>query len=780
VLSRLLLLALGLVASPVFARTLEGVVREAGTRRPVPGALVSVVDAEGQTVDEGVITDDTGSFVLTLPDRRDGKTGGRFVVDVDTSGYERLVESVQLRADRATTNVTLYLTPTVTGETQVRERRSKEAVARGAHRIDGNEVNELPGTYGDPAKAIENFPGMGRVLLSQGSLFVRGASPNETAVYVDDYEIPDLYHYTGSTSVINIPFVESVELVPGAFSARFGRSTGGVVVLKTKKLPTDDVHGFAKADVIDAGAYVGVPVDDNIVVGASARRSYLDAIRAVQLSTVGTGDDVVLVPTYWDYQLKLDWDTAPGHEFVVFLFGSGDRELYTADGAGLLDRYTRTNDSDFHRLSLRYAHGVGAGLSHAMTLTFGYDRLTLNEEAGLRFKDRQSGDVQLRDEWTWRTTSLGGRPTKLVVGLDATARVDGWEFGGFLADDGTVSFPTPDLLGGVRARQSTLGTARGTAAVYVEGTLEPIDRVTLVPGLRLEGMMLEGPDGPTPYVLLEPRLAATWQLTDGPFGSMVRVGGGASSRPPDADEVAAAAAFGTALPPQRALSFQGGLEQALGEGLALSTTVYSIWRDQLTAKAREFPVADRPGTSPVVAGGSGESVGAELLLRFTLPQKAFAWLTYSLARHTRTDGDVKGDTLTVPYGYASAFDTTHLLGVVGQVQLPWNLRAGARYRVATGMPDDGIQGGLFDADSGRYLPVAAPKGSARFPVFQAVDLRLDWTTTFDWFELTAYADLVNAFNLRAQEGTLYNFDFSETQPRLGLPTIPAIGAKATF
>ena len=80
----------------------------------------------------------------------------------------------------------------------MRERRSKEAVARGAHRIDGTEATEMAGTYGDPAKAIENFPGMGRVLLSQGSLFVRGAAPNESAVFVDDYEIPDLYHFTGS------------------------------------------------------------------------------------------------------------------------------------------------------------------------------------------------------------------------------------------------------------------------------------------------------------------------------------------------------------------------------------------------------------------------------------------------------------------------------------------------------------------------------------------------------------------------------------------------------
>ena len=137
----------------------------------------------------------------------------------------------------------------------------------GSHRIEGKAVNEMAGTYGDPAKAIENFPGNGRVKRSQGSLFVRGAQPNQTAVYVDEFLVPDLYHFTGSTSVINIPFVDSVELVPGVYSARFGRATGGLVRLTTRKLPTDDVHGFAKVDLIDAGAYIGVPLSDNAALG---------------------------------------------------------------------------------------------------------------------------------------------------------------------------------------------------------------------------------------------------------------------------------------------------------------------------------------------------------------------------------------------------------------------------------------------------------------------------------------------------------------------------------
>lgn len=768
----LLLLALG-AADAARALSVEGTVREAGTRRPIPGALVSLADGGDSSV-----SDDAGAFVLALPDA--AMRTGAVLIEIDTDGYRRLVERVVLRRGRETTAVDLYLVPSEVGETTVRERRSKEALARGAHRIEDREVNELPGTYGDPAKAIENFPGMGRVLLSQGSLFIRGAAPNESAIYVDDYEIPDLYHFTGSTSVINIPFVESVELVPGAFSARFGRSIGGIVTLKTRKLPTDGVHGFAKADVIDAGAYVGVPVNDKIAVGASARRSYLDAIRQGQTALSGTGDTVVQVPTYWDYQLKLDWDTSPGHEFVVFAFGSGDREENIADGNGAIEAFRRNNDSDFHRLSLRYTHAVGGGLTHALTLVGGYERATLNEEAGLRFKDRQSLDLQLRDEWTWRTETVGGRPTKIVAGIDATARSDAFLFGGFLAATGERLLPLADLDGGVRDRFATASSARGTVAAYLEATIEPLEGVTLVPGVRVDSVFVEGQEGVDFFVNLEPRLAGTWQLSDGDFGTLVRAAAGQTSRPLDAEEVAVMKTFGVPLPPQRAIHLQGGLEQALGRGLTLSSTIFSVYRDNLTARVLDFPVATRDGELPLSTGGTGRSVGAEFLMRWVSPTRAYAWLTYSIARHERFDA--KGDTASaaVSYPYLSPFDTTHLLGVMGQQPLPWGFRAGARYRIATGMPDTPVQGAAFDADSGRYAPIFAPRTSERFPIFQALDVRVDWSTVLPWTELTIYADLVNVLNLRGQEGTLNNFDFSQQAPRLGLPTIPAIGAKATF
>ncbi|MCP4502478.1 MAG: TonB-dependent receptor plug domain-containing protein [Deltaproteobacteria bacterium] len=762
------------------ARSLDGTVREAGTRRVIPGAVVTlIVDEEVRkrlpvTEDEFGLpsdgteqwTDEEGSFHLELPSNLDALP--LLTLRVEASGYNQREVEIENDVSRSLAR-TLYLER---GDdeagTVIRERRSAANRARGSHRIDNNEVNEMPGTYSDPAKAIENFPGMGRVLRSQGSLLVRGADPDESAVYVDDFEVPDLYHFTGSTSVINIPFVESVELVPGAFSARFGRATGGLLRLRTRKLPTDDVHGFAKLDIIDGGVYVGVPLSKNAAVGASARRSWIDVLRGAQVLTGNANDDVTLVPTYWDYQLKLDWDVAQGHELTAFVFGSGDRELYIRPGSENTSAFRRIKDSDFHRVSLRYRHLVGSGFKNAFTIASGWAHHVEDQDYGVYFFERNSFDVQVRDELTYRTGS-----TRITLGLDATARADDLIFGGGNVDDFNRALPVIDLQGSGRARRRNDLEFRLTTALYSEGEFSPIKGLLLTPGLRLDGYFLNG----KPDLSIEPRFAGSYQLLTGEYGLLLKAAGGVFSRPPSAEEMSIARAYGDELSLSHAYHLQAGAEQLLGPGSSLSITLFSVFRSQQTEKAPNFPAADTFGETPVVSTGAGNSVGAEFLLRTSRSRRYFAWIAYAISKHTKFDGVGAN---AVPYAYPSDFDTTHLLTLVGQVHLWWGFRVGARTRIASGMPNTEVVGGVFDADSGRYRPLTGAKNADRFPPFLALDLRIDWSTVLPWFELDVYADLVNALNIRPQEGWLYNFDYSQREALLGLPLIPSVGFKATF
>lgn len=766
-----LVLALPLLAGlSASARSIEGTVREKGTRAPIAAAVLYVMELEGEA-----LSDVDGRFILDVPDTPN--VPATVTLSVESPGYDPVALALPTPKDGKTLKLDVYLmrNSDEEGTTRVRERRTSADRARGMHRISGREVNEMPGTYGDPAKAIETFPGMGRVKRSQGSLLVRGASPEDTAVYVDDFQVPDLYHFTGSTSVINIPFVDSVELVPGAFSARYGRATGGLVVLHTKKLPTDDVHGMVKVDVIDGGAYVGVPVGDKAAVGVSARRSYLDAIRWGQRATGGATDEVMLIPTYWDYQLKLDWDVADGHELAVFAFGSGDRELYARDGSSLTEPYEETRDSDFARVGMRYRHLLGGGFSHTITPMFGYDRRVHDVLFGYQRRSRDTFEAQLRDELVWRDST-----TRVAVGVDATARADYVQFGGASAPPIVWELPAADVDGQVRSQRYDDTVARGTLGLYAEGTFEPIERLSLTPGVRFDAYWYRD----TPTLSIEPRVAGSYEVIEGPYGLSLRGGAGVFARPPDPEDLVAARRYGRRLDPSKALHLQGGFEQRFGSVGTFSTTVFSVMRDHVPIRAATFPGSDDPLVSPIAMTAASLSNGVELLFRFAASSLGYGWVSYTLARHELRDGTAA---FAVPYPYAADVDTTHLLSFVGQLKLAWGFRLGGRYRFATGMPYTPIHGGIFDADAGRYLPYYAAKSSRRFETFQAVDLRLDWSAVLPWLELVLYADLVNVHSIldpllgnNATEDLVYASDYTSVSEVKGLPLIPTLGVKATF
>ena len=755
------------IPTTVLGRSIEGSVRESGTRAPIPGAILYAVSQppNGETEPPECFSDENGAFVLNLTN----DATASYRIEIVAAGYENERQTLQFLPEQSTLKYDFYLRPgSESSTTRITERRSPADRARGAIHITEKEVNEIPGTYGDPAKAIENFPGMGRVVRSQGSLFVRGASPNDTAVYVDDFEVPDLYHFTGSTSVINIPFVRSVELIPGAFSARFGRATGGLVTLQTRKLPTDDVHGFAKIDVIDGGAYVGVPLSERSALGVSARRSWIDAIRWAQRANGAAQDEILNIPTYWDWQLKFDWDVAPAHELIVFAFGSGDRQVNVRDATQNAPAYQAIDDSDFGRVSMRYRHVLGHGFTHTFTPVIGYERRLVDEEFGLRRQERQTLDFQLRDELLWR-----GDHARVLVGVDATIRGDQLRYGGLSVPDATRAFPEADLEGAKRDVQREAFALRSTVALFTEGTFEPIDKLTLTPGLRLDGYVLED----VPYLQLEPRVSASYAVTENGYPFLLKTSAGLFSQPPTPEDWAAARFWGRNLDIQQAIHLQGGFEQGIENWGTLSTTLYAIWRDRLPIRDGSFPNPEIPLNAPVTMAGSGFSRGVEVLFRLERSKDYFAWVSYAVARHERKDGDVGGG---VDYVYPTETDTSHLLTALGQIQLPWGFRVGARYRLATGMPFTDVAGSVWDADSARYIPVYSGKGQARYPTFHVLDLRIDWAMLYPWLEVDFYADLVNILNLRVEEDRIYSFDYQDFTPRLGLPTIPTLGVKVTF
>jgi hypothetical protein len=86
---------------------------------------------------------------------------------------------------------------------------------------------------------------------------------------------------------------------------------------------------------------------------------------------------------------------------------------------------------------------------------------------------------------------------------------------------------------------------------------------------------------------------------------------------------------------------------------------------------------------------------------------------------------------------------------------------------------------VYDADEDDFDPDSG--GSRiRLPLFHQLDVRIDKTWTFDAWMLDLYLDVLNTYDHRAIEGSVYSYDFSQHAYFEGLPVVPTLGLKGSF
>jgi hypothetical protein len=646
------------------------------------------------------------------------------------------------------------------------------------------EVTQVAGTFGDPVRVIENLPGASRAPGGVGgALIIRGANPADSAVLIDGIQIPLLYHFGGLTSVVNSELLSAITFLPGGFGAQYGRATGGVAEVQSAALACDKLRASASVDPLDAELFGCAPVG-RWRVAAAARRSYVDAfLPALLKSAAKEGESPTIVsPTYFDYQVKAEraWDH---QRFELFAFGSRD---------GLkVARATSAEDTDmslggslsFHRLQARHLY-FGDRFTLESAIVPGFLGQSFHDGSQDLEEQHHSGadvyTVQWRETATWR---LADRLT-LRGGLDHVLMH--WT-ADFVTELPTLArrYPTPLLVDLRDENVWNKGNTGLDQAYWAELGLRATEHLTLTPGMRVSNLVFDR----SQRFVVEPRVATRWQASP---RTGFTAAAGLYRKLPDMLSGVMVEGFGQpALAAERAVQLVAGVERGLGP-LETKLEGFYVRRDRLPSPTSEVDVRD----------GKAEPVlfrSDELMVRLP-PQEGrrlSGWVAYTLSRSTRTDrlgfatggdefasydpGTPRLSELTETHEYLSPFDQTHILTTVGRCELPWNMSLGMRFQLVSGNPTTPLERGeaFYDADSDRYQvrPGSVAAGSGRLPTFHRLDVRLDKRWQFSHWRLTAYLDLMNAYNRRPIESFGYDYRFRTRTELKGLPILPLLGLK---
>ncbi|MEE8408543.1 MAG: TonB-dependent receptor [Myxococcota bacterium] len=639
-------------------------------------------------------------------------------------------------------------------EAVVRTRTPPPAV--GHYRLEGEELRTTPGAFGDPLRVLETLPGVGRAPFSSGILVLRGSSPDDSGVYIDGHLVPILYHFGGGPSVIPPDAIESIELAPGGFGARYGRSTAGIIEVETRRGRTDGVYGGADVDLFDAGGTIEGPIGELGSFRVSGRRSYIDAL--IPLIPGDSGDRAILTlaPRYYDYHSRIDIEPWDGVEFTLVASGSDDElSLKSRLPIGDVPPELRLQMSA-HRINPRFRADLGHGFELRLSPAAAW--ISTSGETPFEFLDLSSHQRALR-------TELIGRGEFLTTTLGVDLVRDSYRFTARVPIPGAREFVSPDP----RDPQAT--DVAGQLLVVQTGVFGEVQaevgRFRITPGLRLEHVQFLG----RAESAIDPRLDVRARLLP---GLDAKVTLGAYHRLPNPDELARATG-NPQLELERSVQSAVGAEWQLSDTMALDVQVFAKRMTRMARRASEPRVSGSRLVRPrYESDGEGRVWGAEVLLSRSMSRGISGWLAYSLSRSERRH---QGREWSL---YVR--DQTHNLSFVVSVDLPSNLRAGVRYRYVTGYPDTPVDGYLYyDSDAARFVPKLGEIRSDRLPSFQQLDLRLEKAFgSRDATHVIAYIDVQNVTNRRNAEFFYYSFDFSKRYDFPGLPILPSIGLEARF
>lgn len=540
------------------------------------------------------------------------------------------------------------------------------------------EVRQIPGTFGDPFRALEILPGVTPIISGLPYFYVRGAPPGNVGYYLDGIRVPYLFHVAIGPSVVHPGMVDRVDLYPGGYPARYGRYAGGIAAAETLA-PNATTRGEANVRIFDAGALAesGFAGGRGTVL-LGGRYSYTAAI--ISLIAKGVKLD------YRDFQARVSYDLTPKDQISVVGFGAYDLLAQERNGISTIGFGT-----EFYRSELRWDHRLGSDGRVRTAVTLGYDQTAIGGERNAQ--DRMLGV---------RTDFENGiaRHVRLRAGVDSLA--DAYRVTNPIHDD-------PDNPNSQRFRNLFPPRKDAVLGAHAELGIEVQKGLWVNPGMRVDYYM----SGGATAVGIDPRISARLKLSD--KFAIVHAYGIAHQPPSFVLPVPGLALGSLASGLQTSYQTSAGFEWGIARSTVLTTTLFNNIFANLT-DALSVPENRAQGINQRT---QGRAYGLEVFLHRKLTQSLGGFLSYTLSRSTRRLGDSK---------FPSAFDRRHVLNAALAYNLGRRWRAGTRFVFYTGAPKR-LAATTTSTDSEAPEATAAVSQLVaeppRDPAFYRIDLRLE-------------------------------------------------------
>ena len=171
----------------------------------------------------------------------------------------------------------------------------------------------------DVFRAIQVLPGVSALSDFSSGLYIRGGSPDQNLILLDEIDVYNPNHFGGIFSTFNTDAIENVELLKGGFPAKYGGRLSSVLDVTNLDGNRKSHQGVARLSLVSANSTLQGPWRIGNQKGsymASFRRTYLEVLK-----------NAFDLPNYYFYDghAKLNWDVTEKDKFTVSSYFGKDR-----------------------------------------------------------------------------------------------------------------------------------------------------------------------------------------------------------------------------------------------------------------------------------------------------------------------------------------------------------------------------------------------------------------------------------------------------------------------
>lgn len=465
--------------------TISGFVKEKGSLESLPGAAVYI-----KMLQKGTMTNNYGFYSMTVP-------AGTYDIEFTFVGFTKstqqlsLTQSKTLDVELEASNALQEVVVKGSKESQkISDRTQMSSVT-----IPIDQIKNAPALFGekDVFRVLQLLPGIQSGSEGSTGFYVRGGTPDQNLVILDDAVVYNANHLGGLFSVFNGDAIKSVELFKGGFPARFGERLSSVTVINMKDGNKEQLRGEAGIGLLSSRLTLEGPIKKGkssfLVAG---RRSYADLFGLNQTDTTKGG--------FYFYDLNAKYSAYINDKNRFYLSGYFGRDKFHNEQTDKVSRNVTYGEIGWGNATLtaRWNHVFGTRLFSNTSLIYSSYDLNAN------FKATTSGGVVTNGiSYSSGITDMGGK-----FDLDYSTASNHYIRAGFRSVAHTFTPNSTSYLGSNPNPPTEEKYRSWENNLYVEDDWKINHQLSINAGLRASSFSPKD----TTFWNLEPRLSAKLML----------------------------------------------------------------------------------------------------------------------------------------------------------------------------------------------------------------------------------------------------------------------------